>query len=48
MEEHEAVSENTVFEIGSITKVFTTFALMDMVAKKRFSWTTRLNFICQE
>lgn len=32
---NEAVSEKTVFEIGSITKVFTTLALMDMVAKKK-------------
>ena len=30
---NEPVSEETVFEIGSITKVFTTLALVDMVAK---------------
>ncbi len=29
----ELISEDTVFEIGSITKVFTTLALMNMVAK---------------
>ena len=30
---NEAISRDTVFEIGSITKVFTTLALMDMAAK---------------
>lgn len=30
---NEAVSENTIYEIGSITKVFTTLALIDMVTK---------------
>ena len=29
----EPISENTVFEIGSITKVFTTLVLIDMVTK---------------
>jgi serine-type D-Ala-D-Ala carboxypeptidase/endopeptidase len=29
----EPISENTVFEIGSITKVFTTLVLMDMMTK---------------
>lgn len=28
----EPISEDTIFEIGSITKIFTTLALMDMVA----------------
>ena len=31
--EEKAVTEDTIFEIGSITKVFTTLALMDMVNK---------------
>lgn len=30
---NEIVSENTIFEIGSITKVFTTLALMDLITK---------------
>jgi CubicO group peptidase (beta-lactamase class C family) len=36
IDKDEAVSENTIFEIGSITKVFTTLALMDMVTKGSF------------
>jgi len=33
VEGNEPVSETTLFEIGSITKVFTTLALMDMVSR---------------
>ena len=33
VDRNELVSENTIFEIGSITKVFTTLILMDMVTK---------------
>src|ERR1700720_3615703 len=32
IQNNESVSEDTIFEIGSITKVFTTLVLMDMVA----------------
>lgn len=32
IQDDELISENTIFEIGSITKVFTTLLLMDMVA----------------
>ena len=32
IQNNESVSEETIFEIGSITKVFTTLVLMDMVA----------------
>lgn len=33
IQDNELITENTIFEIGSLTKVFTTLALMDMAAK---------------
>lgn len=34
IETNKSVTENTIFEIGSITKVFTTFALIDLITKR--------------